>query len=520
MKNQSLKGIAAGSIIGLIGLFLSMHSLSLSSRESAESVLEAVRTYRINHRTEILREYFAFLSLPNVFSDSENLRKNAAFIVQALEKRGIHVDILEVPGSPPAVFGEIIRPEATQTVAFYAHYDGQPVEPAEWKTDPWEPVLADRTWENGGRILPLNALPPESDKEWRIYARSASDDKAPIMAMLAALDGLQSIPSLPSVNIKFLFEGEEESGSKHLPEILEVFAPRLKADAWIFCDGPVHQNGRKLVYFGARGVVGLEMTLYGARRPLHSGHYGNWAPNPAVLLSHLVAGMRDTEGGIHIEGFWEDVRPLTEEDKQALAAIPNIDPEIRNELGLAWSEGEGALLVERIMRPALNLRGIRSGHVEDKAQNAIPTEAKASIDFRLVPDQNPEKIQADVERHLRKKGFTIVSEVPDQETRLAFKKIMKLDWEPGYPSARTSMALPFCRRFLTIMEESVEGAVVRMPTAGGSIPLYLFKKTPETPVVLLPVVNYDNNQHGADENLRLQNLWDAIEIFAGIFSRL
>ena len=314
------------------------------------------------------------------------------------------------------------------------------------------------------------------------------------------------------------FEGEEEAGSPHLEAMLSKHAARLGADLWVFCDGPVHQSRRLQLFWGARGVMGLEMTVYGARRALHSGHYGNWAPNPAVALAHLVAGLRDDDGRIQVAGFYDDVRAPTPAEKAALAAAPDVDEELREELALAATEP--GRLVERILLPALNVRGLASGQVGDKASNAIPTEATASIDFRLVPDQTPEKVRARVEAHLARLGWHVVQETPDLASRRRHPHLVKLLWEAGYPPSRTSMDLPASRAVARVVEDSIGARVVRLPTLGGSLPMFLFEKVLAVPVIGLPIANHDNSQHAANENLRLQNLWDGIEVYAGLLARL
>src|SRR5262249_30752170 len=160
-----------------------------------------------------------------------------------------------------------------------------------------------------------------------------------------------------SVNLKFFLEGEEEAGSPHLERILEENAGRLQSDLWLLFDGPVHQSRRMQIYFGARGVTGVEVTAYGALRRLHSGHYGSWAPNPAVELARLVATLRDSEGQVLIPGFLDDVRPPSQTERKAIAAAPDIDGELKRELGLARTEGSGETLLDTLMRPALNVRG-------------------------------------------------------------------------------------------------------------------------------------------------------------------
>lgn len=447
--------------------------------------------------SQIVEELMQFLAIPNVASDTANIERNAAFIVDMFARRGIKARVLRVDDAPPLVVADVPAPGATRTIAFYAHYDGQPVDPSKWATDPWKPV----------------------EKDGRIYARSASDDKAPIVALLAALDSLKRRNMKPSVNLKFVFEGEEEAGSPHLDQYLETFAENLSPDAWILCDGPVHQSRRALLYFGARGVTGAELTVYGPARALHSGHYGNWAPNPIVMLSRLIASMRDEEGRILIDGYYDDVRPVTDAERAALARAPSFDDAIQRELLLGRTEGE-ATLNEQILKPALNLRGLSAGNVGERASNSIPTEARASFDLRLVPAQTPQRAQALVERHIEKQGFHIVRAAPDAATRAAHPRIARLDWGHGYPAARTDMGLPISRKIVEVTTEATGSEPVLLPTLGGSIPMYLFQRGGSVPVIGVPIVNHDNNQHAANENLRLQNLWDGIELYAALFAGL
>ena len=257
----------------------------------------SVRDYRRAHERQILEEFTHLLALPNIASDRENIRHNAEFIREMMQRRGLHPQLLEGKSAdtPPAVYGEWKVPGATHSIILYAHYDGQPVDPKAWTASPpFQPTWRSGPFELGGAVIeipkpPTNAtgitsLPDAGwiDPEWRLYARSASDDKAGVMAILTAFDGLRAQNSAPSLNIKFLFEGEEEAGSPHLGDIIDLHKKLLESDAWIICDGPVHQSGRKEVVFGVRGDQNVDVTVYGAKRPLHSGHYGNWAPNPEI----------------------------------------------------------------------------------------------------------------------------------------------------------------------------------------------------------------------------------------------
>ena len=494
-------------------------SASFAQPTRAEALRTRVREHRTAREREIVRELVELLAIPNVASDRANIRRNADHLVGMLRRRGVETRLLELGDTPPAVYGELRAPGATRTIVFYAHYDGQPVDATQWAIDPWHPVLRAGPLLSS-RVIPLDSAPLPMDPEWRVYARSASDDKSPIVAALVAIDALRAARVPLSVNVKFFLEGEEEAGSSNLRPMLERYRELLHADAWIFADGPVHQTRRMQVVFGVRGVLGLDLTTYGPTRALHSGHYGNWAPNPIALLVDLLASMRDGDGAIRISGFDRDVRPISEAERRAIAEAPAVDSVLRRSLGLAWSEAGGAPLAERIMRPALNLRGIRSGAVGAQAANAIPTEATASIDFRLVPDQTPERVRAQVEEHIGRQGYHIVRTSPDSATRAAHPRIARVEWEGGYPATRTAMELPVSRAVVRVLEEGGGGPIIKVPTLGGSLPMHVFGEVLRAPLLVVPMVNHDNNQHAANENLRLQNLWDGIETYAAIFARL
>ncbi len=488
--------------------------------QSGADARAAARRHREAGEARILREFSTLLAMPNVASNRDDIRRNADHLVTMLRQRGATARILEVPDAPVAVFGEIRAPGATRTIVLYAHFDGQPVDPRQWQGAPFTPVLRDKALYQGGKDIPFPADGQRVDRDARIYARSASDDKGSIIAMLTALDAMRAANLSPSVNVKFFFEGEEEAGSGHLKAILEKYRDLLHADAWLFCDGPVHQSGRLQAVFGLRGVVGLEVTVYGPTRPLHSGHYGNWAPNPGALVANLIASMRDDDGRVKIPGFYDDVRPISPAERTALAALPPVDASLRASLGLVRTESDNAMLAERIMVPALNVRGIRVGGVRETGANVISTEAFASFDIRLVPVQRPEHVREVVERHIAAQGYHIVRDVPDSATRARYPKVARLEWEDGYPAQRAAMDGDFARALLTSLSDGAAQPPLAVPTLGGSGPGYLFTEVLGAPVVTLPLANADNNQHAANENLRIGNLWDGIEMYAALLTRL
>lgn len=503
----------------LLALTLALSAGQALAQTGAEA-RAAARRHREANEPRILREFSELLSLPNVAANRGDIRRNADHLMTMLRARGASAQILEVPDAPVSVYGEIRSPGATRTVVLYAHFDGQPVDPRQWQGAPFTPILRDGAQYAGAREIPFPADGQRTQPDWRIYARSASDDKGPIIAMLTALDALRAANMTPSVNVKFFFEGEEEAGSSHLRAILEKYRDLLRADAWLFCDGPVHQSGQKQVVFGVRGVMGVELTVYGPTRPLHSGHYGNWAPNPGVLVANLIASMRDDDGNVKVAGFYDDVTPLSASEQRALEALPSVDDMLRSSLGLARSESDNALLAERIMRPAMNLRGIRVGGVQESGANVISTEAFASIDFRLVAAQRPPHVRDVVERHIAAQGYHIVRDTPDSATRERYPKIVRLEWEGGYPAQRASMESGFAQALMASLSDGAAQPPLAVPTLGGSLPIYLFEEVLGAQVITLPIANHDNNQHAANENLRLGNLWDGIEMFAAVLVRL
>lgn len=468
-----------------------------------------------------LAELADFLAIPNVASDTPGIRRNAERLAEMMRRRGLAVRLLEEGGAPPVVYGELAAPGARRTLLVYAHYDGQPVEPERWASDPWTPTLRSGRLEDGAAVAALSDLPagPDGD-EWLLYGRGASDDKGTIVAFLAALDRLKAGGRPLSVNVKTLFEGEEEAGSPHLEAVLAAHKDLFAADGMVLCDGPVHQARRPQIVFGARGVLGLEMTVYGPNHALHSGHYGNFAPNPAAQLALLLASMRDADGTVLIPGFYDDVRPLTGADREALAAVPRVEAELLNEFDLAWTEGKGLRLEELILRPALNVRGLAGGAVGAKAANAVPAEAQASIDFRLVADQRPGRVRDLVEGHLRRLGWTVAHEAPSAEMKRRTPRLVRLEWEGGYPAYRAPLDAPFSRALVWALGPATGGALVVMPALGGSIPMELFDRVLGLPIALLPIANHDNNQHGPNENLRVRNLREGIALHAALLAGL
>jgi acetylornithine deacetylase/succinyl-diaminopimelate desuccinylase-like protein len=478
----------------------------------------AARTWTTAHRDDLIHQFSDFLAIPDVAATPDGLHRNADFLLDQLHQRNIDARLLEIPNAPAIVYAHIDTPGAQHTIVFYAHYDGQPVTPSEWDIlTPFTPTL--RT---------ING-------EQRIYARGAGDDKAAIFAQLTAIDALRAANIPLHANIRFVWEGEEEAGSPHLEQILTANADLIHGDVWLICDGPVDQSGAQTVVFGARGDTHLAITLYGPHHGLHSGHYGNWAPNPAMMLAQLLAGMKDENGHVLIPHFYDGIVPLSPIEQAALARAPVNDPMLRDAFWLGRTENAPAHLLSLINQPSLNINGISSGATGAHAANVIPPTATADIDLRLVVGIDWHDQQRRVIDYVRSRGYFIVDQEPTQQTLTEHPRVAMIVRDPAsYNAVRTPMDLPIAKEVIAAAQSTVTerasaaenastvnsatGQVVLLPTMGGSVPLGAMERAAHTRTITVPIANYDDNQHAANENLRLQNLWDGAETMAALLT--
>jgi acetylornithine deacetylase/succinyl-diaminopimelate desuccinylase-like protein len=481
-------------------LCFAAYLLCLATALTAQTPPEAARRYTEAHRADLVQQFSELLSIPNVAADPANLKRNADVLLEKLRTRGIDSRLLSLPGAPSVVFGQIDVPGAQHTIVFYAHYDGQPVTPSEWDGSPFTPTVR------------------EVNGEQRIYARSAGDDKAAIFAQLTALDALKAAGIPLRANLRFVWEGEEEAGSPHLEQILNANRELIHGDVWLICDGPVDQSGQQTVVFGARGDAHLEITVYGPHYGLHSGHYGNWAPNPAMMLAQLLAGMKDDDGRVLVPHFYDGIAPLSAIEKEALARAPVNDRMLMNAFWLGHVDGAGAHLLELINQPSLNINGLSSGQTGARAANVISPTATADLDLRLVVGVDWRAQQQRVIDYIRSRGYFIVDREPTQQILLEHPRVaMVVRDEAGYNAVRTPMDLPIAQEVIEAVKSAHKNKdVVLLPTMGGSVPLGAMERAAQTRTVTVPIANYDDNQHAANENLRLQNLWDGVETMAAL----
>ena len=477
--------------------------------------LAAAEKHAAAHEEAIVGELRELLALPNVATSEPDIRANAALLVKMLEKRGIAAKVLETPGAPASVYGELASPGAKRTILFYAHFDGQPVSPeSAWKSPPFEPTLRGGRLEDGAAAISWNDARYPLPDGARIYGRSSSDDKAPIVAILAAIDALASARISRSANLKFFLEGEEEAGSPHLAATFAAHREELRSDLCLFGDGPIDPRGLSRIALGVRGVVGFRLTVYGPATSLHSGHYGNVAPNPGARLAALIASMRADDGRILVEGLTAPP-PDAETLKLAKTAFDSAGMLVSAGIGATES---GLDYGESILRPSLNLTQLLYGGAGGQ-RNAIDAEATAGFDVRLVPGMTVEAVHESVEAHVRKQGYALLDAPPTTEDRLKNPRLARIEWSgEGYPSAVSSPNEPAVARVIAVARRATGDEVRVVPILGGSLPIAPIRDVLGVPFVITPTVNADNNQHAPNENLRLREFRRSIGFFAALLA--
>jgi acetylornithine deacetylase/succinyl-diaminopimelate desuccinylase-like protein len=486
----------------LLALVVAASSAAAGLAQTAEAAA-AAKAYTAPRHAELTKQYEAFLSMPNVALDPAGLRQNAEYLEAQLRSVGAETKLLTaagLAGVPPVVWGELKIPGATRTIVFYAHYDGQPVTPSEWESGkPFTPVM---------KIV---------DGEERVYARGAGDDKAAIFAQLTAVRALQAAGVKLSANVRFIWEGEEEAGSAHLEQILMANRELIRGDIWLVCDGPVDQTRAQSLAFGARGDAHVQITVYGPDHALHSGLYGNWAPNPAMMLVQLLAGMKDASGRVLIPHFYDGIQPLGPVEKKALADAPVNDEMLRREFALGHTDGGGRHLLGLLNEPSLNINGISSGQTGARSPNAIPVSATVNLDMRLVVGTEGKVEQQRVVDYMKSQGYFVTYAEPTREELLGHAKVAQVKLDGVEEASRTPMDLPVAAEVIAAVK-SARGRVVLLPTMGGTVPLDAMERAAETKMIMVPIANHDDNQHAANENLRMQNLWDGAETMAALMA--
>ncbi|MGB5237046.1 MAG: M20/M25/M40 family metallo-hydrolase [Flavobacteriaceae bacterium] len=449
------------------------------------------------------------LSIPNDAFYPDEIEKNIQWCEKAFAQRGFGHTRIET-ATVSLLLAERKHPNAEKTVLIYLQIDGQPVDSTRWfQESPYTPTLKKKNAAGDWEALPWSSISEYQD-DWRVFARSASDAKGPVAMFLTALDAATELNLSPNYNIKVIMDFEEELGSPQLPKAVTDNAALLEADMLIIFDGPRHITNRPTLTFGARGIATVQLTTYGPVVPQHSGHFGNYAPNPALRLSKLLASMKDDEGRVTIEGFYDGIS-IDAETEKILKAVPDDEAQIKDRLQIAKTDQVGSYYQESIQYPSLNIRGMQSGWIDEKVRTIIPGWARAEIDVRLVLESDPNRLIQLISDHIQNQGFYVIDREPTKEERLEHAKIATLTHEISYQSFRTDFDSEVGLWLTRALTRAFGEEPIRIRMSGGSIPISPFVTTLNIPAVTVPTVNRDNNQHSPNENLRLGNYREGIK---------
>jgi acetylornithine deacetylase/succinyl-diaminopimelate desuccinylase-like protein len=467
----------------------------------------------------IFPDYFELLSMPSDSIRPEDIQKNAAWLVKAFEKRGFKAKELDNNGKPLVFASYDSNTGKRPTILFYMHFDAQPVIPAQWsQKDPWSPVVkkccADGKWTE---VEKSDLFRPDFDPELRVFARAAADDKGPIAMFLASFDLLRGKKVAPAVDVKVLLDSEEESNSAGIPAVVAADPALLKADALVVFDAAEHPSGRPTILFGNRGVTPVTITIYGPKVPLHSGHYGNYAPNPAQRLARLLAGMKDDDGRVTIPGYYGHTH-LTEADRGVMAQVPDDEAALKKRLGIAEPDKVGASYQEALQYPSLNVRGMAAGGVGDKVATIIPSQAVAELDLRTTVEADGAYLAGLVKGYVEQQGYFLVDHEPTDEERAAHAKLAQLRIGKGDEGARQDMDSAVGRWAVKALKTASDEAPVQLRQMGGTVPTAEIVGPLKMPFVLVPTVNADDNQHTYDENLRMGQFLTGMRSMLGLLT--
>jgi acetylornithine deacetylase/succinyl-diaminopimelate desuccinylase-like protein len=429
--------------------------------------LEDVFAYVNEHRQEFLERLIDYVRRPSISAYGEGIGEVAEYITGILNRLGVQARILPTAGWP-IVLGQRADAPGRPTVLLYGHYDVQPPDPLDaWISPPFEPTIR-----NG-----------------RLYARGVGDNKGQHFAQILALESLLACRGALPCNVKVLLEGEEEIGSPQMPSFVREHREELQANLVLTSDGPVDESGRSQILFGVRGVLDFELRTRGANRDLHSGNWGGVAPNPLWTLVHLLATMKNTRGEVMIDGFYDNVLPLTNLERAALEELPANTEAIKRSLDIEhFDQPLDRGYAERLAAwPTLTINGLHGGYGGPGSKTVLPHEAFAKCDIRLVEAQTADEIFAKVEAHVRRYAPEV-------------KVIRNGAMDPSKTPLDSPYAEPICRGVI-----AAQGAPpLLVPALGGSLPDYVFTKILGIPAFGVPYANADESNHAPNENLEIE----------------
>ncbi len=491
--------------IVLFSCLLGAGTVAASDAPEAGAIRDLIEAERL----PALAFYREFLSLPNVASEPADIERLLEWLEPAFESRGFRVERLPTAGSD-SLFAERRVGGADKTVLVYLQADGQPVDPAAWdQPDPFEAVLKAPTDDGGYETIPWDSVETGWEADWRVFARSAADSKGPMAQFLLAIELLDRAGWQQDYTIKVIVDTEEELGSPNLAPAIRANTDLLAADFLLIFDGPPHASNRPTVSFGARGMAGLTLTTYGPRVAQHSGHYGNFLPNPGFDLARILASMKDADGVVTIDGFYDGIA-IDDATRRVLEAVPDDEADILASVSLGRRDKVAPTLQESLQYPSLNIRGLRSAWVGDEVRTIIPPTATAEIDIRLVKESNAERLVGLVRQHVEDLGYTVFDRVPTETERLEHPRVATLTYRFSYGAFRSPYDSPAGRMSRAGLEALYGEPPVLIRTMGGSIPIAPIVDALGIPAAIVPSVNIDNNQHSPNENLELGSFYDGI----------
>ena len=492
-------------------LFLLLFCCFICVKLAAQDIDRGHVTFPQAHAS--LAQLKTLLAIPNDANFKEDIEKNVLWCIEKLSDHGFVSSRLETATVPLLLAKHQKEMKGKPTVLFYFHIDGQPVDPKFWhQDDPYQATLKEEKEGEGWVPLDWNklAISETLNPEWRIFARSASDDKSPFVMFLAALETLKKQGAQIPYNLKVVLDFEEEKGSPNLAKAVEDYKKELSADMLLIYDGPKHLSNQPTITFGARGIAKFTLKVFGPTFPQHSGHYGNYAPNPALRLSQLLASMKDDTGRVTIPGFYDGI-DLDEKTKAILAAVPDDEKLIRVKLGVGEVDKVGNNYQEALQYPSLNIRGLSSAWVGKEVRTIVPATAVAEVDIRLVVESDPHRLLDLVRKHIESKGYFITTKKPTSRERFEHARICQFTSAVSYGAFRTEFDSELGMGVYHALKKTFGKEPIRERTSGGSLPTTPFINTLSIPAVIVPLVNKDNNQHSPNENLRLGNYFDGVK---------
>ena len=445
--------------------------------------LSAVFAYIDAHRQQFLDRLMDYLRRPSISAYGEGIAEVAEYVAGVMDSLGLAPRVIVTDGWP-VVLGNRLDIAGAPTVLLYGHYDVQPPDPLDaWTSPPFEPAIRDG----------------------RLYARGAGDNKGQHFANLLALESLLACNGALPCNVRFLLEGEEEVGSPQMPPFVRSHRDELASDLVITSDGPVDPSGRSVILFGVRGVLSFELRARGANRDLHSGNFGGIAPNPLWTLVHVLASMKDPQGNITIDNFYDDVLPLTDLERGALAKLPTEEEQTIKSLGLTrLDQPHDRPFNERLSAwPTLTINGIHGGYGGPGSKTVLPHEAVAKCDIRLVANQSAEDIFTKVKAHVQRHA---------PEVEVVFQGAM----DPSKTPLDSPYAEPLARAITAAQGEEP----LLVPALGGSLPEYVFTKILGIPAFTVPYANADEANHAPTENIEVERFFMGIKTGAAMLAYL